>query len=268
MTGKDRLRSLFTKTNAENRAAFLPYLTAGLPSPKDSVAMFDAMAAAGADGFEVGFPYSDPLMDGPTIHAAGLRALQQGTTVDVAFNIVGDIVEKTGKPVIVMTYVNPVLAVGVQTFVDRLDDSGACALIVSDIAVGETAELVSACANRGIGYVQFVAPTTGSERLEEVVADDPVFIYGIAELGVTGERSEGSRNLNALAEKVRAASAIPLVFGVGISTPPQAAAAAAVGDGVIVGSALVRRVLEASSTTDAVSQLGADTAEFAKSMVR
>ncbi|NOX22448.1 MAG: tryptophan synthase subunit alpha [Actinobacteria bacterium] len=268
MTGKERLAALFDSANSQGRAVFMPYLTVGLPDPESSVAMFTAMAEAGADAFEVGFPYSDPLMDGPTIHEAGLAAIQAGTTVAVGFDLVAQIAATTGKPVIVMTYVNPVLAVGIETFVDRLVEAGACALIVSDIAVGETQEITAACSLRGIGYVQFVAPTTGTDRLREIVATDPVFVYGIAELGVTGERRQGSSNLTTLAATLRAVSEVPLVFGVGISNPEQAAAAAAVGDGVIVGSALVRRVLESNTPEDAVTALRSAVKAFASAMTR
>ena len=251
-----------------NRAVFMPYLTVGLPDPASSLDMFRAMADAGADAFEVGFPYSDPLMDGPTIHEAGLAAIAAGTTVKVGFDLVTEIASTTGKPVIVMTYVNPVLAIGIESFVDQLVESGAAALIVSDIAVGESRDIADACSQRGIGYVQFVAPTTGAERLQEIVAADPVFVYGIAELGVTGKREVGSSNLTALATTIRAASDVPLVFGVGISNPEQAAAAAAVGDGVIVGSALVREVLESTTSHDGAAKLSAAVKMFSSAMAR
>jgi tryptophan synthase alpha chain len=268
MTGMERLAALFQSARAADRAVFMPYLTVGLPDPASSPAMFRAMAEAGADAFEVGFPYSDPLMDGPTIHEAGLAAIAAGTTVAVGFDLVAQIVDTTNKPVIVMTYVNPVLAIGVESFVDRLVETGASALIVSDIAVGETRDIADACSQRGIGYVQFMAPTTGAERLQEIVAADPVFVYGIAELGVTGEREVGSSNLTALAATLRAVSDIPLVFGVGISNPGQAAAAAAVGDGVIVGSVLVRKVLESTTSREGVAKLGAAVKRFSAAMAR
>jgi tryptophan synthase alpha chain len=268
MTGKERLAALFAEARAADRAVFMPYLTVGLPDPASSLDMFRAMADAGAGAFEVGFPYSDPLMDGPTVHEAGLAAIAAGTTVKVGFDLVEEIVRVTGKPVIVMTYVNPVLAIGIESFVDQLVDSGASALIVSDIAVGETVAIADACSKRGIGYVQFVAPTTGAGRLSEIVAADPVFVYGIAELGVTGERQVGSTNLTRLADTLRAVSDVPLVFGVGISTPEQAAAAAAVGDGVIVGSALVRKVLEAASPGDAARALSVAVSQYAEAMAR
>jgi tryptophan synthase alpha chain len=243
--GRGRIRRMFAEAHAENRAVLLPYLTAGIPSIEESVAVFEAMADAGADGFEVGIPYADPLMDGPVIMAAGEQALRSGVTVDVSLEIVREVVERTGLPVLVMTYVNPVLRHGIDSFFVKVSDAGGSGVILADLPPDESAPFVEVASRVGLGMVQFAAPTTGEERLQLMADLDPVFVYGIAELGVTGERSGSSSNLVALAAAVRSVTDAPLVFGVGISTPEQAAAASAVGDGVIVGTALVRRVMEA-----------------------
>jgi tryptophan synthase alpha chain len=255
--GRARLEAMFAAAAAEGRAVLLPFMTAGLPDLDTSVSMFVAMAEAGADGFEVGIPYSDPLMDGPVIHEAGITALKRGADVTRAMEIIAGVVAATGKPVVAMTYVNPVLRVGAEVFARQLAEAGACGVILADLPADESDPFVAAFAAEGLGVVLFVAPTTDEHRLAQVVGHDPVFLYGIAELGVTGERTEGSSHAASLAERVRAVSDAPLVLGVGISNPEQAAAAATVADGVIVGTALVRRVLEAETADDAARSLAA-----------
>lgn len=261
--GRARLETMFAAAAAENRAVLLPFMTAGLPDLESSVDMFVAMAEAGADGFEVGIPYSDPLMDGPVIHEAGITALRRGADVTRSIELIGRVVEATGKPVVAMTYVNPVLRVGVAEFAGLLARAGACGVILADLPADESDTFISAFGAVGLGVVLFVAPTTDEPRLTQVVAHDPVFLYGIAELGVTGERVEGSDHAETLAQRVRSVSEAPLVLGVGISTPAQAASAARIADGVIVGSALVRRVLEASSAAVAASSLAAAVGDLA-----
>ncbi len=238
------LDDLFTRVRAEGRTAFLPFMTAGLPSPARTVECFEAMADAGADAFEVGIPYSDPMMDGPTIQVASARAIEQGMTLKGGFDVLHRVVEATGKPSLAMSYANPVFRLGPDEFARRAADAGAAGLIIADLPLEEAAPVAEACDRSGIGLVLFAAPTTQDERLERIAARAPVFIYGVAELGVTGERDEQSDHPRTLAERIRAITAVPLVMGVGISTPVQAEALAPYVDGIIVGSALVRRALE------------------------
>ena len=250
-TGRERLATLFAQARDESRAVLLPYLTAGIPSPDESVEIFKAMAEAGADAFEVGIPYADPLMDGPVIMAAGELALKRGVTVSVALDVVQRVSEETGKPVIAMTYVNPVLRRGIDTFFADAAESGAAGVIIADLPADEAAPFLAAAANAGVGLALFVAPTTDDVRLRLVLEADPTFVYAVAEVGVTGERGTASSNTERLARRIREESDVPIVFGVGISTPDQAAAAARHGDGVIVGTAIVRRVLEADGADEA-----------------
>lgn len=263
MTGDGTaLARLFASTRNEGRAALLPYLTAGLPDLETSPSLFTAMADAGADGFEVGIPYSDPLMDGPVIQEAGRRALEAGATLERSLQIVAAVAAETGKPVVAMTYVNPVLRIGPQEFCRRVADAGGSGLIVADLPADEASPFLAAADTAGLSMALFVAPTTDDARLERIVGLHPGFLYGVAEMGVTGERESASGRAGALAGRVRRATDLPLVLGVGISTPGQAAAAAALADGVIVGTALVRRVLEASDPRSAASELTAAVAEF------
>jgi tryptophan synthase alpha chain len=266
--GVSVLRAVFAAAKAEDRAVLLPYMTAGLPRRSASVDLFVAMADAGADGFEVGIPYSDPLMDGPTIHEAGLKALAAGTSLDGGLEVVEEVATRTRKPVIVMTYVNPVLRVGLTTFARRAAAAGAVAVILADMPVDESAPFKKAFDATGLGTVLFVAPTTVGDRLRSVAAADPVFVYGIAEVGVTGERTAASDRVVGLAASVRATTDAPLALGVGVSTPDHASRAAEVADGVIVGSALVRRVLDAPDNAAAALALGDAVRDLANAVRR
>jgi tryptophan synthase alpha chain len=265
---RQRLAELFSGCRKENRAALLPYMTAGLPDPEGSARLFAAMADAGADGFEVGIPYADPLMDGPVIQAAGDRALAAGSGVEVALEILDRVVATTGKPAVVMTYVNPVLRMGPDAFAERLSRAGASGAIIADLPVDEARPFASALEQYDLGLVLFVAPTTTEVRLESVVRASPPFIYGVAELGVTGERDSASSHIESLVARVRNHGDVPVVAGVGIATPAQAHDAAGAADGVIVGSALVRRVMEADSVEEAEGSLRVAVADLAAAMRR
>lgn len=264
--GADRLRQMFAATRAEGRAAFLPYLTVGLPTPADSVRMFEAMAGAGADGFEIGIPYSDPLMDGPVIQRGSEVALEAGTNLDTALDLAGKIATSTTLPSLAMTYANPVFRRGVDTFCGALAEAGVDGIIVPDLPVDEAGPVLKAAQRHGLGTVLFVAPTSDDARVRAVAAADPVFVYAVAEMGVTGERGEASSHVVSLAERIRSVTDAPIVFGVGISTADQARAAAAVGDGIIVGTALVRRVLESGSPDEAAEKLADAVREIAAAL--
>ncbi len=237
------------------RTALLPFLTAGIPDTATSPDLFVAMAAAGADAFEIGIPYSDPLMDGAVIQEASSRALAAGTTLERALEIVEAVADRTHVPVLAMTYANVVFRTGPDTFCTRLAVAGASGLIIPDMPVEEASVVKRAADENDLGMVLFVAPTSSNARIRAVAELDPVFIYGVAELGVTGERSESSGRAVELAGRVREVTDVPLVLGVGISTPEQAAAAGQVADGVIVGTALVRRVLESPDAATAEASL-------------
>ncbi len=265
---RQTLVDLFAKCRSENRAALMPYMTAGLPTPKDSARLFVAMAEAGADAFEVGIPYADPLMDGPVIQAAGDKALAAGSGVEVGLKVLAEVVAKTGKPSVVMTYVNPVLRMGIERFADEVRDAGGAGVIIADLPVDEAEVFNDALRSRGIGLVLFVAPTTTDKRLARVIAADPPFVYGIAEIGVTGERAAASSHISTLVARVRNHRDVPGVAGVGIATRDQARFVANEADGVIVGTALVRRVLEAVTIEDAEASLRAAVGDLAMAVQR
>ena len=237
-----------------DRAALLPFLTAGLPTPGDSIDLFRAMADSGADGFEVGIPYSDPLMDGPVIMRASEVALAAGTNATEALAVLEAVVA-LGKPTFAMTYANPVMQVGWEPYCRRLSAAGAAGIIIPDLPLEEAGPLLQAGNATGVGVVLFVSPTTDPERMEMVARAEPAFIYGVSDLGVTGERQQVSEHVAGLSARVRAITKVPFVLGVGLSTPEQVKAVRDLADGVIVGTALVRRVLDAQSAQEAARAL-------------
>ena len=234
--------------------------------PADEAGLLDNDQEVEIDGFEVGIPYADPLMDGPVIAAAGRSAIESGMTISGAIRIINGVVAATGKPVIAMTYTNPVLRVGIDRFVGLIAQAGASGLILADLPAEEASPYLDAAAGHEIAMALFVAPTTDEERLRMIIAEAPAFLYGVATLGVTGERDVLAATAAALSARVRAVTDIPLVLGVGISTPEQAADAGELGDGVIVGSALVRAVIEAGGPDEARSALGSATQALAAAL--
>lgn len=243
------LIEMFSDARAGGRPVFMPFMTAGIPNREASLEVFQQLADAGADAFELGIPYSDPLMDGAVIQAASSRALDEGMTFLGGLELAGRVAKTTGKPIIVMTYVNPILQAGPEVFAAEAAALGIAGVIIADVPFEEAGPIKDALAGHGVGLALFAAPTTGEHRLRAIVEAGPTFIYAVADLGVTGERAGVSSHLEGLMRRIRAVTSIPIVLGVGISTPDQAAAAARLADGVIVGSALVSEVLESGSAT-------------------
>jgi tryptophan synthase alpha chain len=244
------------------RAALMPYLMGGFPDVAASRAIGTACAENGADLLEFGIPYSDPLADGPVIHAAGTRALAAGATPAGVLAVAGDLAELV--PVVVMCYANLVYARGVERFADELAGRGISGLIVPDLPLEEAPEFLAACDAAGIALVPLVAPTTPPERLAAIGANARGFVYTVSVTGTTGERAGVSGELAGVIERTKAATEVPVALGFGISTPGDAAAAADAGaDGVIVGSRLVRAAAEADAAgEDPAAAVGAAVAEL------
>jgi tryptophan synthase alpha chain len=238
------------------RAALMPYLMGGFPTLDDSRRIGHACIDAGADVLELGVPFSDPLADGPVIHAAGVTALKRGATLDGVLDVAADLAPRV--PVVVMCYANPVFARGASEFVARLGTLGVSGLIVPDLPAEEADEVLEAADDVGIALVPLVAPTTPDDRLARIGARARGFLYCVAVTGTTGERDAGDGYAKLLS-RVRAQASVPLALGFGISAPAQAALAADAGaDGVIVGSRLVRAAAEARDPGAAVGELVAD----------
>ena len=256
MTGLEHIAAAFAGN--DKRAALMPYLMGGFPDVETSAAIGDACIDAGADLLELGIPFSDPLADGPVIQAAGSAALRNGATPDDILAVCERLAARA--PIVLMTYVNIVLARGYERFVDQAASAGAAGLIVPDVPLEESDELRAACDARGLALVPLVAPTTPDERLRRIGARARGFVYTVSVTGTTGERR--SLDPAPLLARVQAATDVPVALGFGISTPQQAAEAADAGaDGVIVGSRLVRAAAEAERPAAAVGRLVGELAD-------
>jgi tryptophan synthase alpha chain len=224
-----------------------------------SAAVIDAYAETGADLIELGVPYSDPLADGPVIHAAGTKALDAGATFDGVMSLCERVAHRL--PVLPMVYANVVLTLGPDRFAASLEGAGAAGAIVPDLPPGEDDSVAEALSERGLAMIGFVSPTTTAERLEQVARRAVGFTYIVSLAGVTGERAELPDGLAEMIRAVQDASDAPAAVGFGIGTPEQAAEVGRVADGVIVGTRLVRAVAGAGGTAaaaDAVSTFLAD----------
>jgi tryptophan synthase alpha chain len=238
-TGLERIAAAFSAT--DGRAALMPYLMGGFPDLEASLAIGEAYADGGADLVELGVPFSDPLADGPVIHAAGTQALAAGATVPAVIELGRALAERV--PVILMCYANLVMARGVERFADELAQANVSGLIIPDLPLEEAQAALAACDAAGIALVPLAAPTTPEDRLARIGAQARGFIYTVSVTGTTGERAEV--DAGDLLARVKRHAAVPVALGFGIATPEQAAAAAAAGaDGVIVGSRLVRAAAE------------------------
>jgi tryptophan synthase alpha chain len=255
VTGIERIAEAFASARANGRAAALmPYMMGGFPTLAESEAIGLAYSEAGADLIELGVPFSDPLADGPVIHAAGVAALRAGATVQAVLDIARAISPRV--PVVVMCYANPIFARGLERFIDTLSTCGVSGLIVPDLPFEEAPDVLAACDARGIALVPLVAPTTPEERLREIGGRARGFLYTVSLTGTTGERSGPQAGLSEIVARAGAATDVPVAVGFGIGTPEQAAGAAAAGaDGVIVGTRLVRAAAEAERPAMAVSEL-------------
>lgn len=239
-TGLTRISAAFVARGG--RAALMPYLMGGHPDLEESKACCAAAADAGADLIELGVPFSDPLADGPVIHAAGTRALGAGVTPAQVLEVCDAAARRL--PVVLMVYANVVLAGGAEAYLRRAASAGASGLIVPDLPHDEAGELRAACDAEGVALVPLVAPTTPQERLERIGRDARGFVYVVSVAGTTGERSEIDAQLPGVVERTRRTTDLPVAVGFGISTAQQAASVAELADGVIVGSRVVRAAEE------------------------
>jgi len=236
---EERMRSL----RDDGRKLLIPYLTGGLGA--DWAEVVRACAAAGADAIEVGIPFSDPVMDGPTIQAASERALAQGTDLDAILDELRSL--DAGVPIVAMTYVNLVFHKGYERFAAEAVAAGVSGVILPDLPLEELGEWEPHALAAGLDTVMLASPLTPDERLASLCQRSKGYVYGVNLLGVTGERAALSDASAVLARRLKAVTDLPVVMGFGISTPDQARAVAAHADGVIVGSALMRMRLDGAA---------------------
>jgi len=260
LSGVERIAAAFEGARTESRAALMPYMMAGYPDRESSLAIAAAYADAGADLIELGVPFSDPLADGPTIHAAATAALRAGATLESALETCASISDRV--PVVLMIYANMVLAQGgAAEFARRAAGAGAAGAIVPDLPLGEGDEVLGALSGAGLAAVPLLAPTTPPERRARICAAARGFVYLVSTVGTTGERDALAPTLVELVLATKAESEVPVAVGFGIATPQQAAQVAEVADGVIIGSRLVRAAGEAGSAQAGVEAVTAFLAE-------
>lgn len=238
------LDDLFVKTRAENRAALIAYIPAGFPSIEGCKKVIQAFVEGGVDAIEIGFPYSDPVMDGPTIQAAADQSLAHGTGAKEVFEAL-KVATDAGVPAVVMTYWNPIEKYGVEKFAQSISDNGGSGVITPDLTIEESASWKDAVEKSAINPIYVVAPSTTDARLPQVTSRCGGFIYAASLMGVTGTRTTVSSGAPDLVARIRKTSQLPIAVGLGVSTREQAKGVAGYADGVIVGSAFIKVLLDA-----------------------
>ena len=256
-----RIARLFERTQSENRAAFICYLTAGDPTPALTPALVAALERGGADLIELGVPFSDPIADGPVIQRGTERALKAGTSVRTVLEIARKIRQNSEIPLLLFTYLNPVLRYGLDRLAHDAYEAGIDGVLLTDLSVEEAGQYVDAMRQQGLDTVFLAAPTSSPERLRLVAQYSTGFVYLVSRTGVTGEQSTLSTSMTPLIDAMRAHTKAPLAVGFGISTPEQAHTVAQVADGVVIGSAVVRLVAEHAASPD---RLTAELEQYAR----
>ena len=237
--GRPDLEDALRDRLAGEGRCFVPYVTGGLPGVDPD--LLRRLAGTGADAVEVGIPFSDPVMDGPVIQEASRLALGSGATPAAVLDVVAE--ARVDQPVVVMTYVNPVLSAGIDAFVRRAGEAGVSGLVVPDLPVDEAEEVLGACGRAGMALVLLAAPGLPPERLRAIGDRSSGFVYCVSTYGVTGERGALDPSAERVVESMRPTTRLPLLVGVGIGAPERAAEACRFADGVVVGTALMRPLL-------------------------
>ncbi|MGW7490716.1 tryptophan synthase subunit alpha [Streptomyces sp. NPDC054786] len=246
MSGNIKLLSdTLAATKAEGRSALIAYLPAGFPTVEGGIEAAKAVFDGGADVVEIGLPHSDPVLDGPVIQTADDIALRGGVKIADVLRTVREAHEATGKPVLVMTYWNPIDRYGIERFTAELAEAGGAGCILPDLPVQESATWREHADKHGLATVFVVAPSSKDARLAEITAAGSGFVYAASLMGVTGTRESVGAQAQDLVRRTKATTGLPVCVGLGVSNPEQAAEVARFADGVIVGSAFVKRLLAA-----------------------
>lgn len=237
-----RISQRFNQLRAANEPALIAYITAGDPTPEHTPALVAALERGGADMIELGVPFSDPIADGPVIQRASDRAIAAGTTVEKVLDIAATIRQSSEIPLILFTYLNPVLRYGFDKLAARAKEVGIDGLLLTDLSVEEAEKYVAVVRDAGLDTVFLAAPTSTERRLALIAKYSTGFVYVVSRAGITGERDQVSNAASVLVNRLRAHTQLPLGVGFGISTAAQAAEVASLADGVVVGSAIVRKI--------------------------
>ncbi|MEV5609325.1 tryptophan synthase subunit alpha [Streptomyces sp. NPDC052225] len=257
------LNDTLAGAKAEGRAALIAYLPAGFPTVDGGIEAVKAVFDGGADVVEVGFPHSDPVLDGPVIQTADDIALRGGLKIKDVMRTVREAFEATGKPVLVMTYWNPIYIYGIERFTAELAEAGGAGCILPDLPVQESAEWREHADKHGLGTVFVVAPSSKDERLATITAAGSGFVYAASLMGVTGTRESVGTQAQDLVRRTKATTDLPVCVGIGVSNAEQATEVAGFADGVIVGSAFVKRMLDAPDEKAGIEAVRALAAELA-----
>lgn len=244
MAVENRIDATFRRLAEKGEKALVAYVTAGYPRVEMSGAVLRAAAEAGADIIELGIPFSDPVADGPTIQAASQRALEGGFQVRHVFDLTAEFRANRDEPVVIFSYYNPIFALGVRDFVRQARDAGADGLLIVDLPLEEEEEVVSSVEEAGLRLIRLVAPTTECERLSAIARRAEGFLYCVSVTGVTGAREQLDAGVFSMLKRVKEASPVPVCLGFGISRPEHVRTACRHADGVVVGSALIRKIEE------------------------
>ncbi|MER7819697.1 tryptophan synthase subunit alpha [Streptomyces sp. NPDC096153] len=265
MSGNIRLLSdTLARARSEDRAALVAYLPAGFPTVDGGIEAIKAVFDGGADIVEVGLPHSDPVLDGPVIQTADDIALRGGVRIADVMRTVREAHQATGKPVLVMTYWNPIDRYGVERFTAELAEAGGAGCILPDLPVQESAVWREHAEKHGLATVFVVAPSSRDGRLAEITAAGSGFVYAASLMGVTGTRESVGAQAQDLVGRTRATTDMPVCVGLGVSDAEQAAEVAGFADGVIVGSAFVKRLLDADDHEAGIAAVRALAAELAE----
>lgn len=256
------LADTLARARQQNRAALITGMPAGFPTVDVGIAAIRAMLDSGADIIEVGLPHSDPVLDGPVIQAADNIALRGGVRIGDVIRTVEESYRATGKPVLVMSYWNPIQKYGAERFADELAEAGGAGCILPDLPVQESAPWRESAARHGLATIFVAAPSSTDARLREIGAAGSGFVYASSLMGVTGVRETVNAAASALVRRVRAATELPVCVGIGISTAAHAAQVADFADGVIVASALVQAILHAPNAAAGVAAVQKLTADL------
>lgn len=261
-----RIATRFAALKAEGRGALVTFLEGFDPDPATSLAILRGLPGAGADVIEIGVPFTDPMADGPSIQRAGLRALKQGATLDRVLAMVRDFRrDDTATPVVLMGYYNPIISYGTERFCTDAAASGVDGLIIVDVPPEEADEVEPSARACGLDLIRLIAPTTDDARLPRVLAATSGFVYYVSITGITGTRSANVADLAAAMPRLRQHTDLPICIGFGIRTPEQAAEAASLADGAVVGTALVDTL---AATLDSEGRASPDTVRKVLDRVR
>ncbi len=266
---ENRIKKAFEKCKHENRAAFMPFVSAGYPDIKTSQAIMDGFPQAGADIIEVGMPFSDPMADGPIVEAAGHVALKNGQTLQKTLNMVASFRQKDSEtPIILMGYYNPIYIFGVDNFLDEAKKAGVDGLIVVDLPSEEDGELCLPALKANIDFIRLTTPTTNDERLKTVLKNSSGFIYYVSITGITGSKITNYDKVEKAVKRIKSQTELPVCVGFGIKTADDAKAIGKHADGVVIASVLIKALGDSLENEKATKQSVNSVLEIVRSLAK